>query len=334
MKVRFIIVILWVLNTNSFYGQCGSLTREIDLSTGQNNIGGVLMPVPINSPDQFWEHGTIPYLTDSIGRNIVANPYNQVLWRIPSGSSNSNWNNTGAPIVTPRNPNINMQPINLRNASKKMPFVMRRFFKVTRSAQYTISGKFRCDEYGTLELKNINGNVLNTVNSNNPGFSIDNQFNGSFNLSRGIYFLEARVIKQRLNIGGILSFSFKGKITASGDWLIKYSGSNNCFPMASINIQKIIDNNCNGRYELIDGVGDNNWKYNIYKNNILISTITSNSTGLAVLHGLVDGTYKITELPQNGYLNGLSERTVTINLQQPIYVNSFSCFAAVGTGGN
>ena len=73
-----------------------------------------------------------------------------------------------------------------------------------------------------------------------------------------------------------------------------------CCASSIISGQKIIDSNCNGKYDAGDlpGVG---WTFNLLSGSSVIQTATTDANGEFTFYNVPNGTYTLQEVAQSGY---------------------------------
>ncbi len=292
-----------------------NVSNKIDLSTGlrQNNT-----QINIGEVDNYWKLVIIPPLQN--GAQQHSSVEIPKLYRVPT--LNAYWNVTGAAIVSPKN--ITNFPEN--NAFANQPWRIRRYFCIAKKGNYKLEGEYRCDDTGSLSLHKVEGTQLSINNTGSNGFNSSTQINHLLSLDQGTYYVEARILNTK---GGHMGFSFKGSLTAQGNDLLSPQDNETCCPVGSINILKIIDKNCNGKYDNGDEIGVN-WQFEVFKNNVKVGTITTNTLGEGSIGGLTSGNYIVKELEKNGYYPYQSSynQNITLLKNDSKQITFFNCIGS------
>lgn len=286
-RICILLIIISLLQLSDINSQQNcNVSNKIDLSTGlrQNNT-----QINIGEVDNYWKLVIIPPLQN--GAQQHSSVEIPKLYRVPT--LNAYWNVTGAAIVSPKN----ITNFTENNAFANQPWRIRRYFCIAKKGNYKLEGEYRCDDTGSLSLHKVEGTQISINNTGANGFNSGTQINHLLFLDQGTYYVEARILNTR---GGHMGFSFNGSLTAQGNDLLSPQDNEACCPVGSINILKIIDKNCNGKYDKGDEIGVN-WQFEVFKNNVKVGIITTNALGEGSLGGLTSGSYIVKELEKNGY---------------------------------
>lgn len=287
---------------------------SLNLSTGLN---ANLTNINNGELDFYWKLILIPPLEGGVlPHSSIIIPK---LYKVAPYANSLTWNNTGAGILSPKNTAL----FDENNAFPTQPWKSRRYFCISNQGQYKIEGQFRCDDSGSISLHKTDGTQLKIENTQTNGFGQNTQVNWLISLAKGSYYLETKT----LNTGATaMGFSFKGSMTAQNSSIINPQNNESCCPVGSINIQKIIDKNCNGKYDKGDELGMG-FSFEIYKAGLQLGTITTNQLGEATLGGLTSGNYEIKEVAQNGtypYQSNYNQNTI-LSINDNKQVTFFNC---------
>ncbi len=100
---------------------------------------------------------------------------------------------------------------------------------------------------------------------------------------------------------------------------------NNCqLDNGSIAIQKVLDNNCNGKQDTGESLGTG-WSYTVTGANGFSQTVTTDGSGYAFLNGLVAGTYTVIEVVQSGWTTSTPIQTANVNGSQTPVLTFYNC---------
>lgn len=335
MKKYIIILIGFLLNSIILIGQsncedlkCNS-TNNINITTGLDNTGNLL---PYAVPDNNWRLINNPPLVNCTNNNLLnsinpPNAYtmnyannNTPVWTAgPSDWANQPFSRTLAPgnIYALTGGSATIGAFNCNNGTNQnnepQPFIFERNFCICKGGQITINLSAKADDIGIIKLIN---NQTNTVITQSGGIGQPTTTNWTTTnlLSPGNYSLRFELANTGATTTG---FSVVGNITSSNSILI--DGNSQCCNNYSLAIQKVFDVDCDGTMSNGDYIGNAGWVYDVFNTGTLVTTVTTNAFGEAILSGLSAGTYTIIEQQNSlyAYTNLSSNVTVAIGIGNP-----------------
>ena len=136
------------------------------------------------------------------------------------------------------------------------------------------------------------------------------------------------------NIGAaLMGFSVKADLSVTNSSL---SNPNEvCCATSTISGQKILDANCNGKFDAGDlpGVG---WTFNLLSGSSVIQTGTTDANGEFTFYNVPNGTYTLQEVAQSGYTPrnpSSGQQTVVVSAVNSVQAfQFFNCKATTQTG--
>jgi hypothetical protein len=172
----------------------------------------------------------------------------------------------------------------------------------------TISGATGClDCYLWNDTKTFNGNYDAAA------------FNYKIYLTAGMHNIQMRVRNNSsVSFGAMLTGTVTGK-TQQNNFICP----NDCQVNGGITIQKVLDNNCDGKNNAGDAIGTG-WQFNITGPNGA-QTVTTDVTGYAFITGLNPGTYTVTEVVQSGWTATTPTQTAVLTTNQTSNLVFFNC---------
>lgn len=280
-------------------------TDSLVITSGWDG-NSALIPCAVNNIDPHWKLINNPLLY-SCGSALVPADGNAYL-----GSAGLT-GLVGATTIVPYNSGcgINFSCSNPLNANNEpIPYVFERTFCVCDSDLVSIDLVVKADDHVFVELLNVVSG-LPIVTSPVFPLAFPGPVNWTQNLSAGSYAIRVHL---KNTLPTELGFSLKGAITSAtnSNTII---GDSLCCQNNTINVRKVLDNNCNGTFELGDQVGPG-WTFELYdaSGTTLLQTATTDVNGELFFNYLDDGTYVVQEVSQSGYSSvGSSTRTITIS---------------------
>ncbi|MEM6379183.1 MAG: prealbumin-like fold domain-containing protein, partial [Bacteroidota bacterium] len=288
-----------------------------NFTTGVDANGNPIAP-GLGVVDQSWQLINNPPLVGCT--NSVQNTINGSAYLMNHNSSGpSGWvNQPGATTLAPVDIGTSMgfgcNNIAVGNGAV-VPYIFERLFCLCQDEEVKMDLTFKGDDTLRLELIDL---VSNTVIASSPGYRYPNpaqNFTYSGFLSAGSYALRAYLMNTNSTtlgfsvIGSMVNGSRKNTILSEGA----------CCASDPLVITKILDNNCNGRVDQGDEVGEG-WQFNVTDAaGNQVATGQTNANGNLIVNNLPTGTYTVTEVNQSGWTPGNpSSGSMTVNVSDTL----------------
>lgn len=306
-------------------------TSTLEISTGYDPAKNAL--IAIGAIDPLWKLLNKPP-TDP---NTLTTGVN-----IPDAYSISsfqnNWNIIqGAGILSSINKN-GMGEAN--NLFSNQPWIFRRSFCVCQNSTVTISGDFRVDDDGSINVSDANGTVLFTQKAYDPNpnpskwqyFDKNTKFNATLTLAPGTYFVDFYM----LNRSGVAAgFAVRGQITTTNGQRTISNVNNTCCPSGGVvTLQKILEKaeTCNGKTDAGETAGSG-WTFALKDSkNKVIQTKQTDANGQLTFGGLLAGSYTIEEQMQAGWEANTPQagiQQVTLGANDVKFITFYNCPATI-----
>src|ERR1051326_1074342 len=121
----------------------------------------------------------------------------------------------------------------------------------------------------------------------------------------------------------MMGFSVRANLSVTNSSLS--NPSEFCCATSTISVQKILDANCNGKFDNgeLPGVG---WTFNLLSGSSVIQTGNTDANGELSFYNVPNGTYTIQEVPQGGYGPGIpsgGQQTVVVSTANSVQTFQF-----------
>jgi SdrD B-like domain len=308
MKKTTLAALLLVLARGLLAQDCATChsSNTLSLTTGLNT-SGVLLP-PTGATDPYWRLINVaPPSTNGNGGILIPNAYT-----IPSFTG---WNN----IAGARTLNvIASQSFATNNSVASQPWRFLRKFYLCKSSTVHFVGDYAGDDQAILKIFDSNGTVLFTAPA--AGFSASEHFDVNLDMHAGCAYMTVELA----NTGaGLMGFVVKADLSVTNNSLS--NPSETCCGSSIISGQKILDANCNGKYDVgeLPGVG---WTVNLLSGSSVVQTSTTDANGEFIFYNVPNGTYTLQEVPQSGYIPGnpnSAQYTVVVSANNSVQTFQF-----------
>jgi hypothetical protein len=338
MKKLMLVFALMGLAFASLFAQNTTCQNTVTLNTGYNHASS--SPYAVGNWDNYWTVVSGP-TTGACGPYVYPNPAAVISpaagWDGFSSYPNAKW--------------LSFRPtsdLNCNNtcASGLAPVVFERKFCMKQPDTIILDSKMRFDNSACLF---IDGNLvpLSTVTTSLAATTYNTisgatgcqtcelwndtkTFNGNYDaratnfkifLSSGTHNIQIRVRNNSsVSFGAILEGTIKSKKQVNN-----FECPEVCSPNNTIAIKKILDKNCDGKFDpTIDAVGAG-WQFNVTGPGSFSTSVTTDVTGYAFVTGLAVGSYTVTEVPQAGWTASNGTQTVNVVATQTQILNFFNC---------
>lgn len=268
----------------------------LSLTTGALDAAGNLLPMPSTPtsgvPDPYWQLINVAPPSVNGSNNINGFIYTISIPNAYTIQSTNNWLNiTGARA-------LNVIPDNVFGTNNKIasqPWRFLRKFYVCQNSAVRFVGDYGGDDQAILKVFDSNGTVLFTHPG--AGFNASKHFDVNLDIHAGCAYMTVELA----NTGaGWMGFSVKADLSVTNNSLS--NPSKKCCGSSIVSGQKIIDTNCNGKYDAGDlpGVG---WTFNLSSGSS-VQTTTTDANGEFTFYNVPNGTYTLQEVLQAGYAPG------------------------------
>ncbi len=287
---------------------------SLNITTGVDPLTGVLTACGVGNIDPFWtliNNPPLPGCTNPLipatGDAFLVNHNNLAI---------PNWvNQTGATVIAPYDGGCDLNfgcnnPIN--SAGQRVPYVFERTFCVCDNDEVAINLTLEGDDRVYLELWNISTNaLLDTSPTYIWSGTATVNWNIAHSLPIGTYAIRAYLVNTNSTT---LGMSVVGSVTSlTGRPTI--INDNICCTNNTVNVRKIIDNDCNGVFSSGDALGTG-WTFELYDatGTTLLQTDVTDINGELFFNGVDVGTYQVVEIPQAGFTPfGSGTQTITVS---------------------
>lgn len=180
------------------------------------------------------------------------------------------------------------------------------------------------DDQTILKIFDSNGTLLAT-HVNTLGWKGPDHFDETWQMHAGCCYMTVDLV----NTGGaLMGFSVKASLTATNNSLS--NPRETCCATSVISGQKIIDNNCNGKFDAGDlpGVG---WTINLLSGSTVVQAATTDANGEFTFYNVPNGTYTLQEVLQAGYYpSNPASGQYNVVVNAPNSVQTFQFFNCKG----
>jgi len=282
--------------------------------------------------DPFWRLINNPLiepcnnpLVSTINGNAYVMNYNNIG---ANGWANQPGTGTIAPIDGGCNTNFGCN--NLKNADGDyLPYIFERTFCICEDDSIFFDLNIKADDRLSIELWDLASSTLITADSGPFNFQTSNNWNFNTFLPSGSYALRANLVNTH---AVVLGFSIAGSITSLSNQQSIVQDTT-CCESNTINVRKILDNNCNGEVDATDQVGMG-WQFELRDiAGTLLQTATTNTDGELFFNNVLAADYTITEVLQPGWVYGTPAsgiETITVVNGGLNVVEFFNCPAPIG----
>lgn len=328
MKKITLTVILLVLARGLFAQDCGTCqgSNTLSLTTGLDT-SGTLMQMPSTATggvvDPYWQLINVaPPSANGSGGISIPNAY--TIWFGTKAGPNSTWVNIpGADALSV----IANYQFPTNNTVAKQPWRFLRKFYLCQNASVHFVVDHIGDDTDTLKIFDSNGTLLFTHNVPTHGWDTISHFDTNLDMHAGCCYMTVELSN---NGGGQMGFAVKANLTVTNNSLS--NPRETCCATSTISVQKILDANCNGKFDSGDlpGVG---WAFNLLSGSSVVQTATTDSNGELTFYNVPNGTYTLQETSQSGYTPGTpssGQYTVVVSAVNSVQTfQFFNCKADV-----
>ncbi|MEM7574879.1 MAG: LamG-like jellyroll fold domain-containing protein [Bacteroidota bacterium] len=313
---------------------CAGDQSVLEINTGIDENGNRIPISSGNSPsiDPFWQLINTPPASDDgvpLPSSLVSPP---TVYAVPTFNG---WGGTWNGLPNSRALNVvTGNQFSYDNDDRNQPWRFQRLFCLTEDATVVISGDIKGDDQGRLFLRGVEGNIRPGNQTSGANFFAETNFGFSGNtdnfidswpidetptfLEAGTYLLEYELINTNSDRMG---FAVSADITVVTGVASLRNVTTECCGVGLINIQKIIDENCNGEVEADEG-GGSGIEFTISGPTLEEPIVTTTDQfGEITLRLLPYGTYTITETPRPDFVstNPVSGvQVVTLSAANPV----------------
>lgn len=314
---KITVAIFLLIAPSALFGQdCSTCpgSNTLSLTTGLDS-SGVLIPMPSaptgGVPDPFWQLINVaPPSANASGGILIPNAY--TIQFGATAHSNVWLNIPGADALSV----IRDHNFVTNNQVANQPWRFLRKFYLCQNASVHFVVDHIGDDLATVRIFDSNGSLLYT--NQGLGWDTIQHFDQTLDMHAGCCFMTVELA----NSGGhLMGFSVKANLSVSNGSLS--NPRETCCGTSIISGQKIIDANCNGKFDADDlpGVG---WTFNLLNGSSVVQTATSDANGEFTFYNVPKGTYTLQEVGQGGYTAGSppnGQQTVVVSA-----VNSVQTF--------
>ena len=318
MKKTTLAALLLILARGLLAQDCATCpgSNKLSLTTGLDAAGN-LTPMPTTTtggtPDKYWQLINVaPPSTNGSGGILIPNAYTI---RFGSAAHSSTWVNiTGADALNVI-PNHNF---GTNNSVASQPWRFLRKFYLCKSSTVHFAVDHVGDDQDVLKIFDSNGVLRFTDTGVNWGtvkhFDID------LEMPAGCSYMTVELA----NTGsGLMGFSVKADLSVTNNSLS--NPIERCCSSSIISGQKILDTNCNGKYDAgeLPGVG---WTINLLSGSSVVQTSITDANGEFTFYNVPNGTYTLQEASQAGYVPGhpaTGQHTVVVSANNSVQTFQF-----------
>lgn len=261
-------------------------SNTLRLTTGLNTSGVLLPPTGVTDP--YWQLINVaPPSANGSGGILIPNAYT-----IPSSAG---WLGvTGARALNV----IPTQSFGTNNSVANQPWrFLRKFYLCQNSAVHFV-GDYGGDDQAILKIFDSNGALLFTGPAAGFAASWIKHFDVNVDMHAGCAYMTVELA----NTGaGLMGFAVTANLSVTNNSLS--NPTEICCGSSIVSGQKILDANCNGKYDAgeLPGVG---WTINLLSGSSVVQTSTTDANGEFIFYNVPNGTYTLQEVPQTGYIPG------------------------------
>ena len=309
----------------------GLLAQDCNTCKGSNNLSlttgldtsGVLMPMPTTATggvvDPYWQLINVaPPSVNGSGGISIPNAYT-----VEFGSSVGipTWlNQPGADALSV----IPNHQFSTNNSVANQPWrFVRKFFLCQNTSVHFLVAHMG-DDMDTVKIFDSNGALLFT--DAGVGWGSVHKFDKTLDMHTGCCYMTVELA----NTGAaLMGFSVKADLSVTNNSLA--NPNEICCATSTVSGQKILDANCNGKFDAGDlpGVG---WTFNLLSGSSVIQTGTTDANGEFTFYNVPNGTYTLQEVAQAGYTPGNpSSGQQTVVVSKANSVQTFQFFNCKGT---
>jgi len=321
MKKITLAVLLLALAPGLFAQDCTTCkgSNNLSLTTGLDT-SGTLMPMPTTATggvvDPYWQLINVaPPSVNGSGGISIPNAY--TIQFGASAFSNPVWLNI--PGAQPLNV-IPEHHFPTNNSVASQPWRFLRKFNLCQDASVQFHVAHIGDDQDTVKIYDSNGTLLFTETGLGWGSAGYKTFDKKLDMHAGCCYM----IVELANIGAYLQgFAVNANLSVTNSSL---SNSNEvCCATSTISVQKILDADCNGKFDQGDlpGVG---WTFNLLSGSTVIQTGTTDANGELTFYNVPKGSYTLKEMAQGGYTSGnpsSGEQTVVVKAANSVQTFQF-----------
>jgi hypothetical protein len=298
MKKILWFVLVAVLTADVVAQDCGTCqgSNTLSLTTGLTTSGTLLaMPscITCGVPDPYWQLVNVapPSINGAGGINIP----NAYTIKFGSAAFSSVWVNIPGADALSAIPNHNF-PTN--NSVANQPWRFLRKFYLCQNASVHFVVDHIGDDNDTLNIFDSNGALVFTQNIPTHGWGDINHVDTNLNMHAGCCYM---TVELKNTGGALMGFAVKANLTVTNNSLS--NPRETCCATSTISVQKILDANCNGKFDNgeLPGVG---WTFNLLSGSSVIQTGTTDANGELSFYNVPNGTYTLQEVMQSGYAPG------------------------------
>jgi hypothetical protein len=309
----------------------GLLAQDCNTCKGSNNLSlttgldtsGVLMPMPTTSTggvvDPYWQLVNVaPPSVNGSGGISIPNAYT-----VQFGASVGipTWlNQPGADALSV----IPNHLFSTNNSVASQPWRFTRKFYLCQNAAVHFVVAHMGDDVDTVKIFDSNGALLFT--DTGVGWGTVHNFDKTLDMHTGCCYMTVELA----NTGAaLMGFSVKADLSVTNNSLA--NPNEVCCGTSTVSGQKILDANCNGKFDAGDlpGVG---WTFKLLSGSSVIQTGTTDANGEFTFYNVPNGTYTLQEVAQSGYTPGNpSSGQQTVVVSKANSVQTFQFFNCKGT---
>jgi hypothetical protein len=296
MKKITVAVLLLVVARELFAQDCSTCrgSNNLSITTGLNT-SGALMPMPTTATggvvDPYWQLINVaPPSANGAGGISIPNAYTVQFG--PSVGIPTWLNQPGADALSV----IPNHQFSTNNSVASQPWRFLRKFNLCQNSSVRFVVAHMGDDLDTVKIFDSTGALLYT--NTGVGWGTVHDFDKTLEMHAGCCYMTVELA----NTGAaLMGFSVKADLSVTNGSL---SNPNEvCCATSTVSGQKILDSNCNGKFDAGDlpGVG---WTFNLLSGSSVVQTAITDANGEFTFYNVPKGTYTIQEVSQSGYTPG------------------------------